>query len=309
MTKLNKIGEQIKNVNKLTILEAKKMYEDAIKIEDENKKNKIINEIIKGTLYVIYNYIKNNRLYIFDNGTFDEEDLFQSYCEEWAIKIKNGALRTANSFSNILNRNFVYNVNKKMTNNLYNENIYNLEYYKELLKIYINLRNNSDYVSSVDMINYMIEHNLCKLKGKFESDTYPLMEIELIYKIIKRKLPNKELNKKQIDIFIPLLINLVKTERINYDYQFEGDIENESVNKLYFDKMINIIFTRLTRLTEKEKFVISEIFGLEDGISRTQKEIASEIGLSDTRILHIKKDVFRKIRCNTEIRKNYVPLN
>jgi RNA polymerase sporulation-specific sigma factor len=72
----------------------------------------------------------------------------------------------------------------------------------------------------------------------------------------------------------------------------EGDIVMEEVeNRLEFQHLLE----QLEHLTQREKQVISWRFGLADGIRRTQKEVAAELGISRSYVSRIEKKAVKKL--------------
>ncbi|MEL7623805.1 MAG: RNA polymerase sporulation sigma factor SigK [Clostridiales bacterium] len=75
----------------------------------------------------------------------------------------------------------------------------------------------------------------------------------------------------------------------------DGDIVVDEVeNRLEFQNLLE----QLKHLTKREKQVISWRFGLEDGLRRTQKEVAEELGISRSYVSRIEKKAVKKlIKC------------
>ncbi len=75
----------------------------------------------------------------------------------------------------------------------------------------------------------------------------------------------------------------------------DGDIVVDEVeNRLEFQNLLE----QLKYLTKREKQVISWRFGLEDGLRRTQKEVAEELGISRSYVSRIEKKAVKKlIKC------------
>ena len=65
MEELTQWYNQISSFSKLKITAAQDLYRKAINTQDELLRKKYMNELILGTLYVVYEYIKRNGLELF----------------------------------------------------------------------------------------------------------------------------------------------------------------------------------------------------------------------------------------------------
>ncbi len=68
-------------------------------------------------------------------------------------------------------------------------------------------------------------------------------------------------------------------------------VVDEVENRLEFQNLLE----QLKHLTKREKQVISWRFGLEDGLRRTQKEVAEELGISRSYVSRIEKKAVKKL--------------
>lgn len=80
--------------------------------------------------------------------------------------------------------------------------------------------------------------------------------------------------------------NIVKDEYI--DYSIVDDVKT--------DELKSIIISLIDCLTEREKYVISEYFGLESKKCLTLEDIGSNIGLTKERVRQIKEKALKKLR-------------
>ena len=80
--------------------------------------------------------------------------------------------------------------------------------------------------------------------------------------------------------------NIVKDEYIDYS----------TVDDVKTDELKSIIIDLIDCLTEREKYVISEYFGLESKKCLTLEDIGSNIGLTKERVRQIKEKALKKLR-------------
>lgn len=80
--------------------------------------------------------------------------------------------------------------------------------------------------------------------------------------------------------------NIVKDEYIDYS----------TVDDVKTDELKSIIIGLIDCLTEREKYVISEYFGLESKKCLTLEDIGSNIGLTKERVRQIKEKALKKLR-------------
>ena len=88
--------------------------------------------------------------------------------------------------------------------------------------------------------------------------------------------------------------NIVKDEYIDYS----------TVDDVKTDELKSIIIGLIDCLTEREKYVISEYFGLESKKCLTLEDIGSNIGLTKERVRQIKEKALIKLR--SEALNNYI---
>jgi RNA polymerase sigma factor (sigma-70 family) len=80
--------------------------------------------------------------------------------------------------------------------------------------------------------------------------------------------------------------NIVKDEYIDYS----------TIDDVKTDELKSIIIDLIDCLTEREKYVISEYFGLESKKCLTLEDIGSNIGLTKERVRQIKEKALKKLR-------------
>ena len=144
MEKLMQWYNQISSFPKLKISEAQDLYQKAINTEDETLKKLYMDELIIGTLYVVYEYIKRNELELFVSSSYDMNDIISSFNAVWIKKLYNGDLLNVDRYSLLFTSTYY----KDVYNNLYGDEIIVNEQFKvsincfvELLTTYVLYRN------------------------------------------------------------------------------------------------------------------------------------------------------------------------
>lgn len=73
--------------------------------------------------------------------------------------------------------------------------------------------------------------------------------------------------------------------------------ENDSIYK-YIEEEVdrNLLGSALSHLSEREKIIVELRFGLNDGLEKTQKEVADFLGISQSYISRLEKRIIRKLK-------------
>ena len=104
MNKIEKMEKQLENIKKLSFIEAQNLYKQILEMDDEDQKKQAMNQLILGTLYVVPKIVKKDTLSLSETGSYDVDDIIESTYELWIKRIYDGALLSANGFSNVLPR-------------------------------------------------------------------------------------------------------------------------------------------------------------------------------------------------------------
>ena len=161
LDKLKEWEEQISAFPELSIEEARALYIKAMDMKDEREKKDLVDKVIQGTLYVVFNFIKRNRLNYIKSSSFDLEDLINSCFELWVKEIQSGALLKEKFFSHIIDYSFCSNLASML-----NET--------DLGTVDLTLFNSEDFINAFyDYVNYHKESGsvsffeFCKFISRF----------------------------------------------------------------------------------------------------------------------------------------------
>lgn len=281
MYKLNRFKEQISKYKKLSMNEAKELLVLANNTADPILKEKYINEVILGTLYIVYNFILSND-YLINSKEYDMDDIISVFCEVWIRYIKKGKLLDANNFSSILLTTFLAEV----SNLIAPEEIYYLETFGiskeqmvDLFKKYIVLKNNN------------VDVKLNDLTCDTSINKYIITIFDNIYKKFDFS-SDKEISRNKIYGLFQMFISSGLKEKLNKNLVDETSFEEEMINdKFYSD--FNVAVEKI--LPDIQRDIINKRFGF-DGEAKTLEEVASTYGVTKENIRQIEAKALKKLR-------------
>ena len=281
MDKLIYFKKQISKYKKLSIAEAKELLILANNTADPILKEKYINEVILGTLYIVYNFILSND-YLINSKEYDMDDIISVFCEVWIRYIKKGKLLDANNFSSILLTTFLAEV----SNLIAPEEIYYLETFGiskeqmvDLFKKYIVLKNRC------------VDVKLNDLTCDTSINKYIITIFDNIYKKFDFS-SDKEISRNKIYGLFQMFISSGLKEKLNRNLVDETSFEEEMINdKFYSDFNIAVKET----LSDYHMGIINKRFGF-DGEAKTLEEVASTYGVTKENIRQIEAKALKKLR-------------
>ena len=146
MEELTQWYKQISSFSKLKITAAQDLYRKAINTQDELLKKTYMDELILGTLYVVYEYIKRNGLELFVSSSYGMNDIISSFNEVWIKKIYNGDLLNVDKYSLLFTPSYFNEVCANLSGDeiIVNEQFnISIDCFAELLTLYILFKNKS----------------------------------------------------------------------------------------------------------------------------------------------------------------------
>ena len=99
-------NSQFKDQKKLNIEETKKLIELANITDDEELKKEYFNQAILGTQHVIYNYLKNSKLYLLSSRENPTEDIIATVYQVWMEHRMRRCAKSWRQFVMIMERNW-----------------------------------------------------------------------------------------------------------------------------------------------------------------------------------------------------------
>lgn len=281
---------------RLKLSEAQELIKKANLTEDEKLKKEYIDKVVLGTLYVIYEFIKNNEFSFLHSSSYDMDDIINVFCELWIKEIKNGNLLKVQNFSNIFTHTFFNNV----TRNLISEHVdikgnfgITSSQLLDMFIIYLELKKFNDDVTMRDIVNELKKNsNYASHKYINDMDDTIIILFNNIYKNIKAD-ENKEINiaKTKLNELLRLFINMGMFVRLNANLKADNDLLEDSINKITVDKIIES-----TNLSERELEVLKLRFGLDENDDYTLAEVGNLLNTSLSTVEQTEIKALLKIR-------------
>ncbi|MEE3343685.1 MAG: sigma factor-like helix-turn-helix DNA-binding protein [Bacilli bacterium] len=295
MDKLERFGEQISSYDKLTVQEAKDLYKKAISISDKELQKGYIDEVVLGSLHYVYGYIKRYGLAIFECGSYDIDDIINSFVEVWIKRIKDGELLGANNYSDILNFTFIREACSKLIDegNVFYDYIgMHRDVFWNLLDEFIKLKNSGK--------DFNFNKDITTSFTGFDSE---FVDEELFYNIYDNLKFDKNddlvMTKWRIKAFLFLFVYSGLYESLSEEhsiYNMEDEILKNKMNELFMDEV------RRYLKDDKEIDTISRRYGFYSK-KDTLESIGKDYDCSRESIRCLEKTALRKFRRSRKIRE------
>ncbi len=306
MKELEQWYNQISSFPKLKITEAQDLYQKAIGTKDENLKKAYMDKLILGTLYVVYEYIKRNGLELFVSSSYDMNDIISSFNAVWIKKLYNGDLLNVDRYSLLFTSPYYNDV----YNNLYGDEIIINEQFKvsidcfvELLTTYVLYKNKGTSKPFREVIEEKYFNDIwsyCIYKDVMNT----ISLLEKIYSNLNfDKQDDLNLGKTKTADYLRLIINIGLLEPISNEVADKNDMEDSITTNILMGDLIRDVDSALTN--ERERQIIHERYGLDNGIPLYLSDVGKIHGLSKDRIRQIEAKALRKIRSRREFVKKY----
>ena len=291
--KLEEWEKEISKYEKLNFNDAKQMYIEFINC-DNQKKERIREELILGTLYVVCNFIKNSGLLYMNSYYYDMSDIIATCNEIWIKKIDEGMLLQKETFNKIFDSDFYnqicksLNITSDIDSKIY---LYNIKSFTKLLMHYIKEKEKNEKYDYYELTKYIEDNptyqSFYQIFDFYFNEKYNVSFFEFIDRIIESfELEEENLNLSNTNLY------KIKNIIINNGMEYS----REDINKLTienFENEMDIQYLReelikvLETLTKREEKIISERYGLYDGERKSLEEVAKKIGVTSARIRDI----------------------
>lgn len=307
---LDEWNECISTYPKLNFKDAQKLYIELTNYNDINLKNKLNDNLITGTLYVVLEFIKKNGLIYLNSSSYDMEDVISICNEIWLNKINSGVLLNVNSFREIFDADFFNNLTIGLNidkNAIVENTIFNIKLFWNLLFDYIKFKNNNlncNYYSFIESIKTNV-----KYKGFFYyiyDENYIINCCHLFDAIIESlELGDADLNisKTKLEKLKYILIgNGIEYLRKDIDEIICSDTTEIWLDNYCRKEIMEIIFNG-DRLNAIQKDIISKRYGIGDEKCMSLKDIATIYHVTRERIRQREIKALRMLRTPTYSKK------
>ena len=295
MRKMDTYFEQLKNVKKIFLEDAKDLYLKASSEVDESKKKALFTELILRTLREVYEYIDRNDLYMFETFLYGLEDIISASTYTWMEYIMSGKIVNADFYANIFNRLFFERVCDQLS--------VKYDYSKEfginrnnmiqLLYTYINLRNRNIEVNFNQLV-YLSDIELDEKEKLLAGakDIMPLFESIYLRLLLRSKDLNVNAPITKINTLLGFYIGLGMYEPINKQQLDETDYEEKITNILTGHAYLHM----MDDVLDDEDY---EIFTRRNGVFKepeTLSVLAKEYGYTNAGIVSVVDRTAKRIQ-------------
>lgn len=304
MEELMQWYDQISSLPKLKINVAQDLYRKAISTQDKTLKKEYMDELILGTLYVVYGFIKRNGLELLVSSSYDMNDIISSFNSVWIKKLYNGELLNVDRYSLLFSSPF-YN---EVYNNLCGDEIIVNEQFGistdclvDLITLYISYKNKELEKSFKEVIektfftdewnnwSYCIYKNVIRM--------IPLLE--RIYSNLNfDKLEKVDLAKTKIADYLRLIINMGLMEPISNGIPDNNDMEDSITTDIVMKHFINDVDKALD---DRQRSIIHERYGLDNGKPQFLETVGQQHGITRERVRQIEAKAIKRLRRNENI--------
>lgn len=293
----------IKENKKLNINEAKELLLKAKETENKEKQKKYLNEVVLGTLYFLYDHLDANVLNILAETDYDIEDIISSFTEEWIKNIYNYSLLNVDRFSRLFTKNFYTNVVSNLCGNAYPIGDFTCitsDVFSKIFIDYMQLRNNNHVVSFNDFKELLNKNKIVR-DYFYENEAKNLYVLfNNIYASIKKdELGECNVTETRFDFLKQLLINNALEEGLNDNVSYEIDF----IHRVNIEQMHDEL--NQSRLSKKEKELIKDRYGLNDGKAKSLEEVGKNFSVTRERVRQVEAKAFRKLRLSNSL-KEYI---
>ena len=308
MEELMQWYNQISSLPKLKITVAQELYRKAINTQNEKVKKKYMDELILGTLYVVYEHIKRNGLELLVSSSYDMNDIISSFNSVWIKKLYNGELLNVDRYSLLFTSPYF----NEVYNNLCGDEILVNEQLGisngclvELITLYISYRNKglekpfrevieeTFFTDRWNSWSYYIYENVIK--------TIPLLE--RIYNNLNfDKLDDLNIGKTKIADYLRLIINMGLIEPISNELLDENDMEDSITANIVMNHFVEDIDKILD---DRQRSIIHERYGLDNGKPQFLETVGQHHGITRERVRQVEAKALRKIRSRRDFVQKY----
>lgn len=308
--------EQLLKNEKLKLAEAKELYRKLNSTSNTKLKKVYMDKLVLGTLYVVYDYIEKNKILMFSNPTYGEEDIINSFVETWIERVYNGNLMNISQYSFMFNFTFLNHVYRKLggddikTDEVLNK-LYGIsqEQFSELFLKYIDLKNNSDKVTQEDLMLYLFGDTYKEyfryrknFGGGINFNVIQLFD-EVYNNLELDKISDLQFSKTKTHNFLKLILSTGIMSSISDEHVGIYEMEDKVINKVFFENFVQDVDEAIG--SDRNRDIIHKRYGLDDGHLQTLEEVGMAHHISRAHVNHIELSAMRKLRKSDSMKKYF----
>ena len=286
---------------KLSLDEAKDLYQKLKKETEIEKIKTLKREVIEGTLYVVLNFIKKNSLANLNSSAYDMNDIISVCNEIWIKKINLDSFLKIKNFNQMFDGEFFSLLNDGLAITKYSisENtVLTINTFVELLIEYGKLKRNNPNITYNEILKYMDSipryHYLVYEIERYSNNNNIFVLFDAIINSFEEDLI--DISKTKLEKIKYILIS----NGLEYLRQDINEISSNDTCELWVEqfcknRIIDIVLT-CESLNDSHKDIIIKRFGLLGERCYTLEEIAKIHGVTRARIRQKEAKVLRILR-------------
>ncbi len=284
--------EQIKGFEKLSLKEAKQLIEQARNESQKEKQEELYERVILGTLYVVYDVLKDNRYSLLQSGAYDMNDIISAANELFIRGIKSGEILNLKVFSRFFNHGFFTELENQMIEQS-ERVIRKMEGYgnnfAKYYKAYIALRENRDDITLEEFL---------KVISSKDIGIYYFSLFETLY---EKGVYDETLSELKISQMRHLILEKSLVESIE-----EKTLIDETMIDQVIEKVDVMNFLRDTPLlTDRQKYYVMLKFGLMGDLPQSYRYMERVVDKKRSMIHLEVKESLKQMRY--ELKNTYQP--
>lgn len=304
--KLDAWEEVIKDFNKIRLKDAKNLYNNIINTTDRNERARLREELITGTLYLPFKFLKKSYLMYVNGSNYDFDDVINSANKIWIDLIDSGRLLKVHSYSMLLRGGFHNALEREL--GIADERVTKLTdctlgTFDQVSDWYLKNRINGHDINYQDFLEFVE-------KAKLSNGNFRSLNVIKTFHLLQDMFANIPNDNDYFDESTkPSMEDLKSMRNFLVDKSLTVNIDDNRDDIASFDELDAILDSMVgrqihdtifndnkCRLKYRQRRILEEYFGIVDGIEHSQREIGDEMGLSSANVSSIQRKALLKVR-------------
>ena len=313
--KVDDIRNVISNYERLSIREAKELYRKINETTNSEEKSSLREKLIFSTLYNVFEYVDNYKEVIEKASSYTVDEVLSIMMEAWIRIVASDEIEKYTSYKRILDLSFAA-AQKELCN--VEEIQGNMGKYFLISKstgfLAAKIPKSVQVYMNIKEQNKDVPYDNCREYASYcdeGDDLFSISEDIATYHSVLDKMWEKEKFDKTDDLIFErkkyedisyLLFERGAKERIKETDMVE-EIEPSILEKAADEQFVEIFKRFMDKKPKEVKEIFYCLYGLNDGIPKTKKEVAKLYGCSSPKIAKIENRVLYSAGLNSEIRE------